>query len=546
VAASVRSETAAWVPSASKTRPFRFGLASDPDPDPPLEPGAPVGDRYRVVRLLGEGGVGRVYEAEHAYIHRRVALKLLRRDQQASPEHVARFKQEAYAANKIEHRAIVQVLDFGQLPDGRAYLAMELLEGESLEEWMSRPGKLADAVPWLIEIARGLDAAQQAGVVHRDIKPANVFLQTKEGEISPRILDFGLAKVTTAEEVKIETKAGSVLGTPYYLAPERALGRTLDSRADLYSLGVILYELLTGNIPFAADTFMGVLGQHIKSVPLDPRQAAPDRGLPDSIALLTMRLLEKDPARRPQRGEELAVELERIAAQEHQILATIVTGSRGTPGALSEATIVLDDVSNRPTQAPTAPLSDMPAMPHGRATEADPGVRVASAPAVRTRFETRSEPWEAGGAPERRWPWLVGGVVVMAAAVAAIWLAVTGVRQPRHDAATGTQDAAAPAEAPGGEPAAPGATSQATVAGAPSIDDTGAPGQTVASGADAATEAAGEVVPKAEASGGTTAGSEPSRPRRRPERKRKPAKSKPEKPKVEDGVPKLKDDVYED
>jgi len=546
VAASVRSETAAWVPSASKTRPFRFGLTSAPDPDPPLEPGAAVGDRYRVVRLLGEGGVGRVYEAEHAYIHRRVALKLLRRDQQASPEHVARFRQEAYAANKIGHRAIVQALDFGELADGRAYLAMELLEGESLEQWMSRPGKLADAVPWIIEIARGLDAARQAGVVHRDIKPANVFLQEKDGEIRPRILDFGLAKVTTAEEVKIETKAGSLLGTPYYLAPERALGRRLDSRADLYSLGVILYELLTGNIPFSADTFMGVLGQHIKSAPLDPRQAAPDRGLPDSIALLTMRLLEKDPARRPQRGEEVAVEVERIAAQEQKILAAIVTGARGNAGAPSEATIVLDDVSNRPTQAPTARISDMPAVTPGRATEADPGVRMASAPAVRTRIETRSEARERGGISQWLWLWLAAGFVAIAAVVVAVWVVVTGMRQPEPDAGKGMEEAADPSEAAGEEPAAPGATSRTAVAGSPSSDDTGAFAKTEASGSDTATEAASEVVPKADASGGTTAGSEPSRPRRRPERKRKPAKSKPEKPTADDGVPKLKDDVYED
>jgi serine/threonine-protein kinase len=341
------------VPSGPTARPFRFGEQHRPDPDPALGPGSLVGDRYRIVRLLGEGGMGRVYEAEHTFLGRRVALKLLRRDALAQPENVKRFEQEARAASTIGHRAIVEVVDFATLPDGRVFMVMELLGGESLEAWMGRPGRLSEVVPLLAEVAQGLEAAHRAGVIHRDIKPANLFLsRTSDGSVHAKILDFGIAKVTDRPTKDFQTEAGSVLGTPYYLAPERAMGRPTDHRADLYSLGVILYELSTGNVPFDAESFMEILARHVKSTPLDPRQAAPDRTIPDALARLTMRLLEKDPGDRPAGAGEVASELLRIARDDADALARGVTGPRVASSSGGDATHVLGDLSARPTTVP--------------------------------------------------------------------------------------------------------------------------------------------------------------------------------------------------
>ncbi|MBC8072535.1 MAG: serine/threonine protein kinase, partial [Deltaproteobacteria bacterium] len=324
--------------------PLRFGVGEPDLRDPPLAPGEIVGGRYRVVRLLGEGGMGRVYEAEHVLLGQRVAIKLLRRDRQ-SAEHLARFRQEAEAAGRIGHPAIVGVSDFGGRDEGHAYMVMELLRGESMESWLARPGSLRAGLEAIVEVARGLHAAHLAGVVHRDLKPANLFLHHGvDGRVHAKILDFGIAKLASTEHTAIATAAGTVLGTPYYLAPERALGRALDARADLYSLGVILFELATGTVPFLDETFMGVLAKHVRVMPLDPRQAAPDRGVPDGLARLIMVLLAKDPAQRTASAELLAAELERLLVDEDAAIAAVRTGPR-EHGGDAMATVHIDEIA---------------------------------------------------------------------------------------------------------------------------------------------------------------------------------------------------------
>lgn len=356
--APARAKTAHWAPRAPKTRPFRYGVRSDPPSDPPLPRGTIIADRYRLDGLIGEGGMGQVYAAEHVSLGHRVALKLLRRDRSQS-ERAARLRQEARAASRIGHRAIVDVVDFDTTADGLVYLAMELLRGESFEDWLERPGSMLDGVRWLAEAARGLHAAHDAGIVHRDIKPDNVYLHHgTDGSVQPKLLDFGLAKATATDLTQVETQAGTLLGTPYYLAPERALGRPLDPRTDLYSLGVVLYETLTGNVPFVDDSFMGILARHIKSKPLDPRQAAPDRALPDDLCMVTMALLSKDPADRPASGDAVAELLERVAVEHATGLAAVVSGPRDVSGPGDETTN-LDVIAERPTSAPddSAPTS---------------------------------------------------------------------------------------------------------------------------------------------------------------------------------------------
>jgi serine/threonine protein kinase len=320
--------------SGRATRPFRFGSENRPDPDPPLGVGSVIGDRYQILGLLGEGGMGRVYEAQHIVLRRRVALKLLRRDAEADAENLARFRQEALAASRIGAPEIVEVVDFASHPVAggqQTYMVMELLAGESLEDWMDRNARLDEGLATLASLCDGLAAAHRAAVVHRDIKPANVFLPspdaTRANQVRVKILDFGIAKITAGSE-GFQTRQGSLLGTPYYLAPERVMGAELTGAADLYSVGVILYEMLTGNVPFVADSFMGILANHVHTQPLDPRQAAPDRAIPAAVAQLCMRLLDKQPQLRPS-AEQVAEELRSLLARESSSLAIVEIGPRG-------------------------------------------------------------------------------------------------------------------------------------------------------------------------------------------------------------------------
>lgn len=340
------------------TRPFRFGSEDRPDPDPPLAIGSVIGDRYRIQRLLGEGGMGRVYEAQHIVLRRRVALKLLRRDAAAQAENLARFRQEALAASRIGAPEIVEVVDFASHPVAggqQTYMVMELLAGESLEAWMDRSARLDEGLTILASLCDGLAAAHRASVVHRDIKPANVFLPAAEpthpSTVRVKILDFGIAKITAGGE-GFQTRQGSLLGTPYYLAPERVMGAELTGAADLYSVGVILYEMLTGNVPFVADSFMGILANHVHTQPLDPRQAMPERAIPDAVAQLCMRLLDKDPYSRPS-AEQVAGELRGMLAHDAGVLATVAIG----PAAISTASVdtqVMADATRKLASEPLA------------------------------------------------------------------------------------------------------------------------------------------------------------------------------------------------
>ncbi len=267
-------------------------LKRSPSRDPYV--GSTLDDRYVVERCIGQGGMGVVYAARHKVIDKRFAIKILRVEMVGAPDLVRRFLNEARAASSIGNPHIVDVVDFGQLPDGAPYFVMEYLEGESLAaRMMERRGLPAhDVMRIASEVANGLHAAHQAGIVHRDLKPDNVML--KRGAEHPdfvKVLDFGIAKVSG--ESKRLTMAGSVFGTPHYMSPEQAEGKTVDRRTDIYSLGVMMYEMTVGHVPFDAESFMGILSQHMHKAPTPVRQLRPD--VPPALDAVIEKCMAKDP-----------------------------------------------------------------------------------------------------------------------------------------------------------------------------------------------------------------------------------------------------------
>jgi serine/threonine-protein kinase len=290
--------------------------------NPPVDPlvGQTVAGRYKVIKLLGEGGMGQVYLAEHFAIEKRVALKVLRSEYAHKGDIVTRFQQEAISASRIKHPNVLDVFDFGQLENGCFYLAMEFLEGNDLADELQRSRVLTAprALPIAMQICRALSAAHSKGVVHRDMKPENVFLQrTADGEEIVKIVDFGIAQLKpTNEEAQAVstshrrlTKTGMIFGTPEYMAPEQASGKHADLRCDIYAVGIILYELFTGAVPFTGETFLGVLTKHLNELPPSMRSVYPDLQISTELEGVVQRTLAKDPNQRFQTMNELAAAL---------------------------------------------------------------------------------------------------------------------------------------------------------------------------------------------------------------------------------------------
>jgi serine/threonine-protein kinase len=296
-----------------------------------------VGDRYRVLRKIGEGGMGEVYLAEHIYIEKKVALKLLRAEVLSNQEAVARFRQEARSASSIGHDNIIQIDDFGMLPDGRVYMAMEFLQGLALNDLIvQQPLQLPRALDIMIQVGKGLAAAHAKGITHRDMKPENIFVTNKEGRDVPKILDFGIAKVNAGDGAQNLTVAGTIFGTPFYMAPEQAMGGKMDHRVDIYAMGIILYEVFCGQVPFKADSFMGILTQHITSPPMPPAQMAAQHGrvLPPGLEAIINKAIRKDPNERYQSMNELVaamIELYRFTVGTNPSGYVAVPGGGGGP-----------------------------------------------------------------------------------------------------------------------------------------------------------------------------------------------------------------------
>jgi eukaryotic-like serine/threonine-protein kinase len=262
-----------------------------------------VSDRYRILRKIGEGGMGAVYLAEHALIEKRIALKILFQDLTRRPDLVARFLQEAKSASRIGQENVIDISDFGQTPDGLVYIAMEFLDGQDLGGLLKTERSMSwlRARPILMQIAKALRAAHGHGIIHRDMKPENVYLIAREGRADfVKVLDFGIAKVVSADEADGPrlTQTGMIFGTPEYMSPEQAQGHPPDHRLDVYAVGCIMYQMLTGSVPFTADSFMGILTKHLVEAPVPLRQRRPDLQIPADVEAICMRALEKDREKR--------------------------------------------------------------------------------------------------------------------------------------------------------------------------------------------------------------------------------------------------------
>jgi len=347
--------------------------------------------RYRIQRKLGAGGMADVYLAEDQELGRRVAIKILNSRHGNDDQFIERFRREAKNAAALNHPNIVSIYDRGEAED-TYYIAMEFLDGRTLKELIVGRGAapINVAIEYARQILSALRFAHRHGIVHRDIKPHNVLV---DGEGRVKVTDFGIARAGTSQM----TETGSIVGTAQYLSPEQARGGEVDPRSDLYSLGVVLYELLTGKTPFDGETPVEIAMKHLSTTPKPPSKLRPD--IPRDLDMVVMRALAKNPDARYQTADEMEADLERVAR-----------GARVSATTADTATQVL----RRPAAAAavaSAAAATMIASPPASATGAVPPAVIAE-----------EEEYEEGGADRPLWPWLVAIAFVIAAIIAGFFV----------------------------------------------------------------------------------------------------------------------------
>ena len=302
------------------------GAGGPPDSEPDPRIGTTLEGKYRLDTRIGAGGMGAVYRATRVMIGDQVAVKILHADQLRDPEAAERFRREAQAAARLKHDNVVTIHDFGVADDGTLFLVMEFVEGESLRRLIEREGPVPPSVAAeiLAQVCSALDEAHAQGIVHRDIKPDNILVTRRPAGLHVEVLDFGIARVghTAAAPAGDLTQAGRILGTPHYMSPEQCLGEELDGRSDLYSLGVVLYEMLSGTVPFDATTAMGIVVKQVNDPPTPLHERKPD--IPPAVEAVVEAALRKRRDERPASAGTLAAQLEHA-----------VTEAAGTPSPAS-------------------------------------------------------------------------------------------------------------------------------------------------------------------------------------------------------------------
>lgn len=291
--------------------------------------GQTLDEKYRIEQRLGEGGMGAVYRARHLQMDRPVAIKVLHENLLEDEAARIRFQREARAAVRLQHQNAIFVSDFGETADGYVYIVMELLEGPTLREILAKeaPIETARAISIMLQASDAVAAAHEAGIIHRDLKPANIIItQRPDVPASVKVVDFGVAKLTAGalgdDEGNITLRqAGALIGTPRYMAPEQYNGNELTPAADVYSLGVILYEMLTGMAPFTGSTPVEIAAKHVNNPPQSPRAIV--AAIPEDVERVVLHALEKQPEDRPANGAQFHRELmdtaERLGLEHHAL-----------------------------------------------------------------------------------------------------------------------------------------------------------------------------------------------------------------------------------
>ena len=450
--------------------------------------GAVIRGKYRILGKVGQGGMGAVYKVMHLAFDELHAMKVINPSLMSDELFVKRFRHEAVITRKLRHPNAVRVDDIDEAEDGRPIILMEYIEGQSLKKLIQDQGALP--VPRVCSIikqaAAALEAAHNLGMIHRDIKPDNIVLvAAPEGELV-KVLDFGIAKIKEARASESAgmtlTGTGVVIGTPQYMSPEQAMGKRgddLDGRSDIYSLGVVMYQMLTGDLPFKADTTMAILLAHMQSPPIPIRGIHPELQIPDAIAKVVMKTLEKDPSLRPQTARALITEIENAEKPAAPLIETRVLSSAMTYSPDDSARRLKEALQTQKPRtgqrAAPVDVGERPLAPVFPQPVPQPAPQPAPPPVARPRpapANVQPRPMARAAAPEKSRTGLWVTIVVLVVLLVAGGLYVIGRKSTVGQGGSSTGQVETPGGTPG-EKAATGSTENERKAEVPGTGGSG-------------------------------------------------------------------------